>query len=169
MAVPCPAAEAGSQPAQPEQRPGPAGVTVLGAARLRCGRVATFSACWQGWFGATLETKPRHKERLQPNHRSLGSKAMGGRGRWSFKGHLPGPSDTASEPMLARCHGQVPPSKRNDHGATRAQSCPLPSLLAQCSGKEGRRELQHGVGLASPSPPRAHPRAVFTCLCPSAE
>lgn len=117
----CPAAEARSQPAQPEQRPGPAEVTVLGAAHVRFGRVAMFNTGWQRWFGATSETKPRHRERLRPNRHPMGGQDHGRQGEMEFKGHLPGPSDTASEPMSVRCHGQVPPSKHNDRGATMPQ------------------------------------------------
>lgn len=43
------------------QRPGPSGVTVLGAARLRFGRIATFNACWPGWFETTSKAKPWHR------------------------------------------------------------------------------------------------------------
>lgn len=97
MAIPCPAAEACSQAAQPEQRSGPAGVTALGAAHLRFGRVAMFNVGWQGWFGATSETKAQHKENPANPH-PTGTNIVGNKGRWSFKGRFPSPSDTASKP-----------------------------------------------------------------------
>lgn len=92
MAVLCPAAEARSHPAQPEQRPGPAEVTVLGAAHVRFGRVAMFNTGWQCSFEATSEAKPWHRERLQPNYHPMGGQDHGrGRERWSSRDISPAP------------------------------------------------------------------------------